>query len=223
VRPERVHDRAGLPRIERVGEGGAADPVHEPVGQLVPRIGDLAARDQHQPARCHHADELRHDRSPGRHQMEDVTDHCRTEAVLVERQCRGVPDDEWERCSPTRLLDELGEHRCGQIETDERHPRRRERQRDESGAHADLEGSTAAAELAREEHGHLPRSLLGQAPRAVVVLDRPIEAHRPAHDFGISFVGSTNGSVATVASRVPSWACSARAVPTAMCAAGTQA
>jgi hypothetical protein len=136
--------------------------------------------------------------------MQDVADHRRAETVIGERQRGRVPHHEGEREPPTCFLHELGEHRRGEIEADERHPRRRERQCDEPRTHADLERPAAIVELAREEQRHLPRGFLGQAPRAVVVLDRPVEAHRPAHDFGTSFVGSTNGSAATVASLFPS-------------------
>ncbi len=160
---------------------------------------------------------------PLRHEMQDVANHGSTETVVGEREPRPVRDGDRERSAATGFLHELPEHRRREIDTHHRHAGFRERERDESGADADLEATASAGQLGSEDPDHLPSGRLGHPPCPVVVLDRPVEGHRAVHDFGISLAGSTKGRAATVAARVVPFAPSSNRVPTSRCEAGTHA
>jgi hypothetical protein len=218
----RVHVPS-IPRSEPIGEGGLADEFHEAVRHLAPFSRDAVRRHEHRSIRTEHTSQLGDRALPRRDQMQEVTNHGDTERVVTERERRRVGAHEREWRVAAGLLDELPEHRRGDVDPDHRDTGVREWQRDESGPDTDLETAPTPSHLVGEHRRHLARRFLGQTARAVVVLDRSIEGHRAAHDFGISLFGSTNGNVATVAGRAPSPSRSSTRVPISMCDAGTQA
>ena len=202
--------------------------LREPSADRRAHLVERTQADEQHASGVDHPNHLGERRPPIGDQMENPPKVRAVEGPIAERHPGGIAQDEGEDRFSAGLLDELAEHRRGEVETREREACLVKPQGEQPRTDADLQDAATRLELGGQQRDRAGHRLVGDRPRPVIVVGRAVEPDGLAHDvggydFGMSLVGSTNGRFATVTGTRPRGVSASNADPSVSRRIGTHA